>query len=80
MLNFKEWVAENKLQLPILEKTTRAGIMNWAYPDGYVRSHYPALYFTPIAADAIQKMGKEVSEDEVDHGEFNYKNHDKLKK
>ena len=73
MINFVEWAARNKLELPLLEKTTRAGIMNWAYPDGYIRSHYPASYFTPIAADAIQKMGNKVDDHEVDHGEFVWK-------
>ena len=36
--------------------TTRAGIAWWAYPDGYVRSHYPDLWFTPVAADAAFKL------------------------
>jgi hypothetical protein len=39
-----------------MEATKRAGIAHWAYPDGYIRSHYSDLYFTPSAADAIQKM------------------------
>jgi hypothetical protein len=59
MKNFYKWAEELKLDLPILnEKTSRAGTAHWAYPDLYVRSHYPDGYFTPIAADAIQKMGK----------------------
>lgn len=33
------------------ENTKRSGIRG-AYPDGYIRSQYPDLYFTPIAADA----------------------------
>ena len=71
-MNFKKWL--------LSEKTTRAGTMHWAYPDGYIRSHYPAGYFTPIAADAIQKMGPKLNDDEVDHGEMKWKNHDNIKK
>lgn len=54
--------------------------MHWAYPDSYIRSHYPASYFTPVAADAIQKMGPKLDDDEVDHGEMKWKNHDNTKK
>lgn len=68
MKTFIEYCKNNKKELPIFEKTTRSGIMSWAYPDGYIRSHYPASYFTPIAADAIQKMGDKVDDDKVDHG------------
>lgn len=67
MKSFIQWVENNKLELPLTEKTARAGIAHWAYPDGYVRSHYPAGYFTPIAADAIQKMGAKVDDNKVDH-------------
>jgi hypothetical protein len=42
--------------------------MSWAYPDGYVRSHYPGGYFMPRAADALQKMGAKVDDNKVDHG------------
>lgn len=35
----------------VQENTKRSGIRG-AYPEGYVRSQYPDLYFTPIAADA----------------------------
>ena len=69
MKTFIEYCSKNKKELPIFsEKTTRSGIMNWAYPDGYIRSHYPSAYFTPIAADAIQKMGDKIDDDKVDHG------------
>jgi hypothetical protein len=71
-MNFKEWL--------LSEKTTRAGTMHWAYPDSYIRSHYPAGYFIPVAADAIQKMGPKLDDDEVDHGEMKWKNHDNTKK
>ena len=53
--------------------------MSWAYPDGYIRYHYPAGYFTPAAADSIQKMGDKL-DDNVDHGEMKWKHHDKTKK
>ena len=77
MKTFIEFCQESKKELPfITEKTSRAGIMHWAYPDSYIRSHYSAAYFMPIAADAIQKMGYKTSEDEVDHGQKNYKNHE----
>jgi hypothetical protein len=42
------------------ENTKRSGIRG-AYPEGYVRSQYPDLYFTPIAADApvqLKNAGK----------------------
>jgi hypothetical protein len=61
MNTFIQWAGENQKELPVYSQnetgaTRRAGIAHWAYPDGYVRSHYPDLYFTPGAADAIQKM------------------------
>jgi hypothetical protein len=74
-MKFRDWFEKSVLS----EKTTRAGIMSWAYPDGYVRSHYPNNYFTPAAADAIQKMGKKLDDDSVDHGEMKWKHHDKTK-
>ena len=80
MKTFIEFCIDYKKELPIYEKTTRGGIMHWAYPDGYIRSHYSAGYFTPIAADAIQKLGPEVDEDEVDHGQVTYKHHEKMLK
>lgn len=68
MKSFINWAEENKLNLPpLMEKTARAGIAHWAYPDGYVRSHYPGGYFMPVAADAIQKMGAKVDDNKVDH-------------
>lgn len=60
MNTFIQWAEFNRRELPVYQKTesssARAGIAYWAYPDGYIRSHYPDLWFTPIAADAIQKM------------------------
>lgn len=58
MKTFVGWASENKLELPpVVEGATkRQGIAHWMYPDGYIRSHYPDLYFTPSAADAILKM------------------------
>jgi hypothetical protein len=67
MKSFLQWAENSKLELPIMEKTARAGIAHWAYPDGYVRSHYPAGYFMPKAADALQKMGDKVDDNKVDH-------------
>ena len=60
MNTFIQWAGDTKKELPLYkhdENTKRAGIMHWAYPDAYVRQQYPDLYFTPHAADAIQKMG-----------------------
>ena len=74
-MKFKNWLEKRILS----EKTTRAGTMQWAYPDGYIRSHYPNNYFMPIAADAIQKMGDKLDDDNVDHGEKKWKNHEKTK-
>ena len=68
MNTFKQWAESKELELPLVEKTARAGIMSWAYPDGYVRSHYPGGYFMPRAADALQKMGNKVDDNKVDHG------------
>jgi hypothetical protein len=60
MKSFIQWAWMNKKELPLFNQnessTTRAGIAFWAYPDGYIRSHYPDLWFTPVAADAIFKM------------------------
>lgn len=72
MKTFIEFCGETKKELPVYEKisegaTRRAGIAHWAYPDGYVRSHYTAGYFMPSAADAVQKMGKKVNDSAVDH-------------
>lgn len=71
-MNFKQWLVN--------EKTMRGGIMYWAYPDGYVRSHYPGSYFIPTSADAIQKMGPKLDDDNVDHGEMKWKKHNLTKK
>lgn len=67
MKSFLQWVESSKLELPLTEKTARSGIAHWAYPDGYVRSHYPAGWFMPVAADALQKMGDKVDDNKVDH-------------
>lgn len=59
MKTFYQWAEANNLEIPeFTENTKRAGIAHWAYPDGYARSQYPDGYFTPIAADALQKLGK----------------------
>jgi hypothetical protein len=60
MKTFVKWAEEGKKELPVYitdEATRRAGIAHWAYPDAYIRSHYPDSYFVPTAADAFQKMG-----------------------
>lgn len=58
MKTFYQWAGDKELELPVLtEKTTRAGIAHWAYPDSYIRSHYPDGWFMPTAADAVQKFG-----------------------
>lgn len=69
MKTFIDFCIETKKELPIYEEsaTKRAGIAHWAYPDGYIRSHYPAGYFMPSAADALQKMGPKSDESAVDH-------------
>jgi len=57
MKTFLQWAKANKLELPVLgEDTKRGGIASWAYPDAYVRSQYPDLYFAPTAADHGVKM------------------------
>lgn len=57
MKTFLKWAESNKLTLPpVSEDTKRGGIATWAYPDAYVRSQYPDLYFTPTAADAPFKL------------------------
>ena len=56
MKTFIDWAEAEKKELPVFEATRRSGIAYWAYPDGYIRSHYSDLYFTPSAADALQKM------------------------
>jgi len=58
MKTFMQWAEVEKKELPMIsEKTHRAGIAHWAYPDAYARQQYPDLYFVPRAADALQKMG-----------------------
>lgn len=61
MKTFIEFCGDNKKELPayaVEENTKRAAIARWAYPDAAVRAQYPDLYFTPIAADALFKLGK----------------------
>lgn len=62
MKTFIQWAGEAKKELPLFgdldENTKRAGIAHWAYPEAYVKSQYPDLYFVPKAADALQKLGK----------------------
>jgi hypothetical protein len=58
MKTFFQWAEQKNLELPVVtEKTARAGIAHWAYPDAYKRQQYPDNYFMPVAADARQKMG-----------------------
>jgi hypothetical protein len=61
MKTFTQWAEEKKLELPVVENQTRTG-QTHNYPDGYLRSQYPAGYFTPTKAtaflDAEQKPRK----------------------
>lgn len=83
MKTFIEFCGETKKELPVYEvvnegATRRAGIAHWAYPDGYIRSHYSAGYFMPTAADALQKMGPKSTESKVDHGKMTYTHHERM--
>lgn len=82
MKTFIEFCSETKKELPVYEELAetirRGGIANWAYPDGYIRSHYPAGYFIPTAADSLQKMGSKKDDNKVDHGKMIYKHHEKM--
>ena len=62
MKSFKQWAESKKLELPLSEAgaSKRQGIAYWAYPDAYMRSQYPANYFTPSAADALVKLQPEL--------------------
>ena len=62
----------------LAESIRRTGIAHWAYPDAYIRSHYPANYFMPTSADALFKMGKKVDDNKVDHGQFKYAHHERM--
>lgn len=80
MKTFVEFCKNTKKKLPVwsIEEaggTRRAGIAYWAYPDGYIRSHYPASYFMPTAADALFKMGPKKDDHNVDHGEMKWQHH-----
>lgn len=67
MKTFKQWLEENKIELPniegegetanLSEKTKRAGISN-NYPKAYAGKDYayPDSYYTPISANAIGKL------------------------
>jgi hypothetical protein len=84
MKKFIDYCSETKKELPVYDSKNesslrRSGIMHWAYPDGYIRGHYPAGYFMPTAADALQKMGPKVDDNKVDHGKMAWKNHEKTK-
>jgi hypothetical protein len=68
MKSFRQWAENLDLEVPLVEKQLRAGIASWAYPDAYARQQYPAGYFTPIAADALQKMGAKADDSKVDRG------------
>jgi hypothetical protein len=53
MKTFMQWAEEKKLDLPVVkENQTRTG-QTANYPDGYLRSQYPAGYFTPTKATAF---------------------------
>lgn len=83
MKTFIEFCGETKKELPVYQTidegaTRRAGIAHWAYPDGYIRSHYSAGYFMPTAADALQKQGPKAKENAVDHGHVTYQHHEKM--
>lgn len=75
-MQFVEYL--EKRDASFFESIRRTDIAHWAYPDGYVRSHYTAGYFMPTAADALFKMGPKVDEKKVDHGQFHYKHHEKI--
>jgi hypothetical protein len=52
MIDFLNWCGGKNLPLPTNENTKRAGVSQ-EYPDGYVRSQYPAdAYFAPYSATA----------------------------
>jgi len=77
-MNFTEWLEKTGKTKLLSEKAVRSGTAHWAYPDGYMRSHYSSLYFTPTAADAVQKMGPKTDEEEVDHGQKTYAHHERM--
>ena len=63
MKSFTQWAESKDLNLPTLNEagaSKRQGIAWWAYPDAYMRSQYPANYFTPIASDALLKLEPEL--------------------
>lgn len=62
MKSFLQYCGDEKRELPLYktdENTKRSAIATWAYPSSAIRAQYPAGYFMPIAADALQKLGKE---------------------
>jgi len=60
MNNFLQWAERTGRTLPALSENTKRSGIRGAYPDAYVRSQYPDLYFTPIAADApVQLKNKD---------------------
>ena len=67
MKSFLDWIAEEKLDLPVVtdadegektveEKTKRTGL-SANYPDAYVAGQYPHKYFNPIKATADLDLG-----------------------
>jgi len=74
MKTFMQWAEEKKLDLPVVRDTEQSGKESTTkenqtrtgqthnYPDGYLRSQYPAGYFAPTKAtaflDAEQKPRK----------------------
>ena len=76
MINFTEYLKNRDSNFS--ESIRRTGIAHWNYPDAYIRSHYPAGYFMPTAADALFKMGPKINEKNVDHGQFRFSHHDKM--
>ena len=59
MKTFIQWAGEEKKELPTYktdENTKRSALAAWAFPPQCVRGQYPASYFLPIQADAMQKM------------------------
>ena len=70
MKTFLDWANSQKLELPLLtEKAARAGFNYHAYPDLYIRTHYPDGWFMPRAADNLFKL--------ADHHPFHVK-HDAM--
>jgi hypothetical protein len=78
MIDFFQWVEEQKLELPTLtdsddtsgkpklgENVKRSGIGH-QYPDAYVRAQYPHKYFNSQAPDADYKLSAKPRKDGPD--------------